>query len=495
MVNNEVSRMQTKLRLMFNSEMLLRIGVILWLLASTVMIGLITRQIAMQSMTGVHQSGMYRAALIPLSLVAFIVAVFVLRLRGEYAALLILFASMFTPFSLPTGTESRLVDGLLVSGVFVAVWVLRMIVVEKRLHLKPTLVNLPVLIFILVTLLSWLWSTIARDPWFYAWESFPIVQLAATVVMILLPAVMLMVGNLIEEKRTLVWLTAMVLIGGTIGLISEISPIDLTINTGGLFSMWVVSFAVAMGLFNKEIHIFWRGVLLLMGGCWLYLGIGPGITWVSGWLPSLIVVGVMLLMRSWKFFLIGLLILMLFVGLNFDHYLNVMQSEAQESLYTRIDAWQKNWRVTRHHLLLGTGPAGYAVYYVTLFPMEAMATHSNYIDILSQTGLLGILSFIASIIALGVTSVRVVRRLRGRGDFFESFAMATVAGFIGVLVIMGFGDWLFPFAYTQTIAGFDHAVYSWLFLGALLALDSITASFETEDNYSRSSTLFTSVSK
>jgi hypothetical protein len=38
---------------------------------------------------------------------------------------------------------------------------------------------------------------------------------------------------------------------------------------------------------------------------------------------------------------------------------------------------------------------------------------------------------------------------------------------------MGLGDWMFPFVYTQTIAGFDYAVYSWVLLGAMVALSSI----------------------
>ena len=35
------------------------------------------------------------------------------------------------------------------------------------------------------------------------------------------------------------------------------------------------------------------------------------------------------------------------------------------------------------------------------------------------------------------------------------------------------GDWLFPFTYTQTIAGFDYVVYSWLFMGTILVLDRL----------------------
>ncbi len=40
---------------------------------------------------------------------------------------------------------------------------------------------------------------------------------------------------------------------------------------------------------------------------------------------------------------------------------------------------------------------------------------------------------------------------------------------------MAFGDWLIPFAYTQSIEGFDYAIYSWLFMGSLLSLKTITA--------------------
>jgi hypothetical protein len=43
---------------------------------------------------------------------------------------------------------------------------------------------------------------------------------------------------------------------------------------------------------------------------------------------------------------------------------------------------------------------------------------------------------------------------------------------------MALGDWLFPFVYTQTIAGFDYAVYSWVFLGATVALSNIHAAGE-----------------
>ena len=133
-----------------------------------------------------------------------------------------------------------------------------------------------------------------------------------------------------------------------------------------------------------------------------------------------------------------------------------------------------NWIVTSQHLLLGTGPAGYAVYYMSLFPNQAMATHNNYIDIIAETGIIGTFFYIWLMGGLVWQGLKVVQRLRGRQDFKEALAVAAFGGLIGCIVIMAFGDWMLPFAYTQTIAGFNYTIYSWLFIGALLALDNMT---------------------
>jgi hypothetical protein len=44
---------------------------------------------------------------------------------------------------------------------------------------------------------------------------------------------------------------------------------------------------------------------------------------------------------------------------------------------------------------------------------------------------------------------------------------------MGCILIMAFGDWLIPFAYTQSIAGFSYEVYSWIFIGTLPVIDQL----------------------
>jgi hypothetical protein len=39
-----------------------------------------------------------------------------------------------------------------------------------------------------------------------------------------------------------------------------------------------------------------------------------------------------------------------------------------------------------------------------------------------------------------------------------------------MLPAMFLGDWVIPFAYNQTIAGYNYTGYNWLFIGLALAL-------------------------
>ncbi len=164
----------------------------------------------------------------------------------------------------------------------------------------------------------------------------------------------------------------------------------------------------------------------------------------------------------------------IFGVLNTNMLTRAFEAEYSRSGETRFDAWTTNLNITRKHILFGTGPAGYAAYYMTYIPFGGMATHSNYIDILAQTGIVGFIFYVWFFIALAIQGLKVALRVRGRRDFVESLANAAFAGTLGCIVMMAFGDWLIPFAYTQSITGYDYIVYSWLFMGTIVVLDNLT---------------------
>jgi hypothetical protein len=63
----------------------------------------------------------------------------------------------------------------------------------------------------------------------------------------------------------------------------------------------------------------------------------------------------------------------------------------------------------------------------------------------------------------------VVRRVP-RGGFEHGLAASLLAGFVGLIVAMGLGDWFIPFAFTQGIAGYDYTVWGWMMIGAIMLL-------------------------
>ena len=97
-----------------------------------------------------------------------------------------------------------------------------------------------------------------------------------------------------------------------------------------------------------------------------------------------------------------------------------------------------------------------------------MSTHSNYVDTLAQFGIPGSIGLLGLLGSLSVAGVGALRRLDDERD--RVACAVALAGLPALAVAMTLGDWLIPFVYNQTIAGFDHSVYSWLMLAMLTGL-------------------------
>ena len=421
--------------------------------------------------------------LVPVAIIA-PMAVFALLKRIELGLAAMLLSAVFVRFRLPTGTASEIVMSLLLCSGLLGLWVIHMLVEDRRLALKPTPVNAPLLAFMITVVISLIWGRAYRDVFVHDIGS-PFVAVASAAVMVLLPTTLLLVTNLVRNTR---WLQILVWIFLGAGLVSQIVSllIDLGIgpsrtihniisyngfvwiNTHGLFSMWYLVLALSLALFHQRLHPVLRITLLLFAAGWIFWGFVLRTTWLSGWVPIFVAAGVVVLMRNKKWFLILAIVAVVVAG---GYYIRTaFEAESQESGHTRLAAYEVNWRITSKHLLFGTGPAGYASYYMSYFPAEGMATHSNYIDIIAQTGIVGtffILWFFGAQIWGGY---KLRLELQGQGDFAESLSVAVLAGTIGCMIAMALGDWLFPFAYTQSITGFDAAMINWFFMGSLWAL-------------------------
>lgn len=416
-----------------------------------------------------------------------LLGVLVLVNRIELGLVAMLLSAVFVRFRLPTGTASEIVMSLLLCVGVLGLWIVNMVVGEQRLSLKPAAVNLPLLGFMITVVISLVWGRVFRDVLVHEFGS-PFVAVASAAVMCLLPASLLLAVNLVEDVR---WLKAMVWVYLAAGLVSLVLSLSISlgigptdtirqfvfdngivwINTHGLFSTWYAALALSLALFHRRLHVLLRAGLLVYVAGWVYWGFWLRTSWLSGWVPVFAVAGVIAFLRSkWLFVIVVVIVV---VGAGGYYWRTYLESETQISGVTRLAAYKVNWRITSKHLLFGTGPAGYASYYMSYFPMEGMATHSNYIDVIAQTGIAGTFFVLWFYGAQAWGGYSFWRRLQDRGGFVESLSVAVLAGTAGCVVAMALGDWIFPFAYTQGIIGFDGAVICWLFMGSFWALRNL----------------------
>ncbi len=379
-------------------------------------------------------------------------------------------------FTLPTGRGSRIVMSLMIAIGLTFLWLLQLITSKGKENIRSSPIKKPTLLFILVGVISYFWSTGMRDPLVFVPSSFTVVQLTALLVNSLLPFLALFVSSVVTETKWLKLLTWTLLGLGAFTIFAVLAkiPLDPLFNNGyrGLYATWVCAVALAMALFNDELPRWTRALLILVVVAWFFEDFIRHADWYSGWLPMVVSIGAVLFFRSRKLFALVAALVLLIVATNFNYfYQNVYVANYYgQGGNERFGLWQTNIQLVERHPLFGMGPAGYAVYYMTYNPNDARSTHNNYFDVLAQTGLIGFGVFIWLMVTYLVAGNRLRKVLTKRRNFEEAFAVATLAGGFGVLTGMMLGDWALPFAYNQTISGFDNACFTWIFLGAMISL-------------------------
>ncbi|MBE2239219.1 MAG: O-antigen ligase family protein [Caldilineaceae bacterium] len=401
--------------------------------------------------------------------------------------LLVITAGMLSFVSLPTGRESKVPISMVISLLLVGMWLFSMLF--GRTKIRPSPVNRPLIAFVLISIISYVWSQIFRDPLLLVWSSFPVVQVAALTVNIFLPLTLLYVANHLTEVKWLKYLTAVVIFFGIVSVIlfffnSSLGNFFFYRGTRGLFSMWVVALVYALALFHKELKPWQQAILLALVAVFVYRYFIVGRSWVSGWLPMGVAAMVITWIRSRRLFLILTLVGLLYFSFNFNfYYQNIVVAEEDEGSGSgRIGLWEQNLILVANHFLFGVGPAGYAPYYMTYHPEEARSTHNNYFDLLAQTGIIGFVTFWSLLLSLIKIGQKTLRRYAGQRNFEEVFAVATLSGIVGMLVAMMLGDWVLPFAYNETISGFDNAVLTWVLLGGMVALGAFRQHSNEDEN-------------
>jgi O-antigen ligase len=400
---------------------------------------------------------------------------------------LLILAAVLFPFGIGTGTQTTINLAI----ILVAAFSLHMIVDKLIMHdlrFLPSRTLRPLAALIVVSLISFVNGV---QPWMVFAELAPLrAQMGGLVIFIMSACAFVLFAHRVRDVRMLSRLTWIFL--GLAGIctierayvpFSPLRLLDLDVANGSMFWLWMVILAFSQGVFNRTLAPMWRAALLGLVGCYLLFAMTQNRDWTSGWAPELIAIGAILWVGSARAGLAGIAVAgaaLVPKATAIADALLYHNDKNQYDLLTRTAAWQIMGELIKLNPILGIGFANY-YHYTPLFPILGYAvkfnSHNNYIDILAQTGVLGLICFGWFFWEL----FRAAWDLRQR--VAPGFGQAYVYGIIGAIPAMllaaFLGDWVLPFVYNIGLAGFRASVLAWLFMGGLLVVEHQTARAES----------------
>jgi hypothetical protein len=414
-------------------------------------------------------------------------------------------AGQVVPFGISTGTQTDLHSGVLLLSLLIGRWVLEMLV-RREVKLVPSPAVRPVLALAGVAALGFL---VGQRPWLVLARPAPLAtQLGGLAIFLLSAGAFLLVGHTVRSVRSLQLVTWVFLALGALFVAGEVardlgaSPLYIFQNgaSGSLFWTWLAALAFGQAVVNRSLGLGWRLALAGLTFASLYHGVIYSPDWLSGWLPPLVATAVILCSRSPRLTLLCALAAALLVVLGRETIVDrlstagstphavvapssgaawgdIVGAHVDSDTKTRTEIWSALGHIIQLNPLLGLGPANYASY-ATLFPTSAVAwgylnisSHNNYIDLVAQTGLLGLACFLWFAASIGWLGWRL--RSSVPAGFAQAYVYGALGGLVGSLVAGGLGDWVLPFVYNIGYAGFRASVLGWFFLGGLVALEQI----------------------
>jgi hypothetical protein len=393
---------------------------------------------------------------------------------------LLLTIAVLVPLEFGGGPDNAAVASALIICGYALV---RQLLARRMVASERSPVVVATIVFMAVAVLAFV---AGQYPWFPAPGAPMRAQVGGLMLFLLSGGVFLVVSHQLKsltELRTLTWLFlvtgAVAVVTSVVGALNvSIGGIAITdaASIGSIFWIWIVTVSASQALFNAELSPGQRIALLGLTIFAIARGVFFALDWVSGWLPPLIGLGIVLLLRFPKFmFASGLVVLapaLLFGGTMYD---KLAAGESYSSM-TRFEAMGVMWQLIRHNPWLGFGPANY-YHYTLLFPILGwwvrFNSHNNYLDLLAEVGFIGLAAFGWFVVEM----YRVLLKLRARvpPGFSRAYVVGAIAGLTASLVSGVLADWIIPFTYNIGLRGFRSSLLFWFFLGGAVALKRFVA--------------------
>jgi hypothetical protein len=288
---------------------------------------------------------------------------------------------------------------------------------------------------------------------------------------------MLVAAQLIQDVK---WLKIIVwtFIGlGAIYVFGRLAalPIDRLYQTGftagSMFWTWLVALAFAQAFFNTKLKMSVRVLLYGIVLVTMFVAAVQGYDWKSGWVPPLVAIAVMMGLKYRRLVILAVPFALITAG---NLALRLIASD-RYSWGTRVDAWEIVLEISKVSPLFGLGFSNY-YWYTPLFPIRGWAvsfnSHSQFVDLVAQVGILGLLCFLWIFFEMGRLGWDLLK-IKLPDGFAKAYVYGTFAGGIATLVGAFLGDWVLPFVYNVGLSGFRSSILPWIFMGGLLAVEQL----------------------
>jgi len=410
-----------------------------------------------------------------LALIPGIVLLLIL-MRWPPLGLIALIGTLAISFEGPAGSNAAMALVVLMSGL----WLLDMIVRQRQIKLIASKPILPLLSLVLVAFLAF---GVGQIPWYsFVKPASMAAQIGGLSIFILSAAAFLLVAHQVRDIRWLQWMHWIFFAVGAVYVIARLFPPLHQIArlysrgaNGSIFWTWLTVLSFSQAVFNRKLHPGWRVLIGSLTLVTLYFGVVIMRAWNSGWVPALVAIALTLTVAKPRLGLVFVALGLVGGITQIQKLIDfIMIGDNEYSLSTRLEAWAIVLNIAKVNPILGLGPSNY-YRYTPLFPIRGWAvafnSHSQYVDLIAQTGLLGLASFLWFFAATGWLGWRL--RNRVPEGFARAYVYGVIGGIGGTLVSAALGDWVLPFFYNVGLVAFVSSVLAWLFMGGLVALEQM----------------------